>query len=217
MIKRAGGLTPLAFASGALFTRKSVADSEAKQSELFAQSIVRDFASSQLTKEDNKIGIAEVQVIAEILENFEGTGRLLIDLEAAISGDEIADISLEDGDSIAIPTMLSTVTVVGEIRRPGTHSFDAGLDLDDYLGLSAGLTARADNKEIYVVRADGSVLRPTKNWFRFAGGNVGLSPGDTLVVPIDAGFQDNLTLWREVTQVIFNSTAGLASIAAATK
>ena len=41
--------------------------------------------------------------------------------------------------------------------------------------------------------------------------------GDIIVVIIDAGYTDNLTLWREVTQVIFNSTAGLASIAAATK
>jgi polysaccharide export outer membrane protein len=61
------------------------------------------------------------------------------------------------------------------------------------------------------------VLRPTKSWILFAGGNASLSPGDTIVVPIDAGYTDNLTLWREVTQVIFNSTAGLASIVAATK
>jgi polysaccharide export outer membrane protein len=44
-----------------------------------------------------------------------------------------------------------------------------------------------------------------------------LSAGDTIVVPVDAGYTDNLTLWREVTQVIFNSTAGLASVVAATK
>ena len=107
--------------------------------------------------------------------------------------------------------------MVGEIRRPGTHTFQAGLDLNDYLGLSAGLTARAEEKELYVVRADGSVLRPSKSWFRFAGGKSTLSPGDTIVVPIDAGYTDNLTLWREVTQVIFNTTAGLASIAAVTR
>jgi polysaccharide export outer membrane protein len=217
VIERAGGLTQTAFAGGAVFTRESVAELEAKQSKRFAQSIIRDFASSQLTKEDNKIGIAEVQAIAEILENFEGSGRLLVDVEAALSGDALANLTLEDGDTLTLPGRVSTVTVVGEIRRPGTHTFQAGLDLDDYLGLSAGLTARADDKEIYVVRADGSVLRPTKSWFRFTGGNAGLSPGDTLVVPINAGYTDNLTLWREVTQVIFNSTAGLASIVAATK
>jgi len=217
VIKRAGGLTSSASRDGAVFTRDSIAELEATRSKQFAQSIIRDFASSQLTKEDNTIGIAEVQVIAEILENFEGAGRLLVDIEAAMSGDALANIVLEDGDALSIPTQVSTVTVVGEIRRPGTHTFQPGLDLNDYLGLSAGMTARADDKEVYIVKANGSVLRPAKSLFRFAGGNGALRPGDTIVVPVDAGYTDNLTLWREVTQVIFNSTAGLASVVAATK
>ena len=217
VIKRAGGLTASASRDGAVFTRDSIAELEATRSKQFAQSIIRDFASSQLTKEDNTIGIAEVQVIAEILENFEGAGRLLVDIEAAMSGDALANIVLEDGDALSIPTQVSTVTVVGEIRRPGTHAFQSGLDLNDYLGLSAGMTARADDKEVYIVKANGSVLRPAKSLFRFAGGNGALRPGDTIVVPVDAGYTDNLTLWREVTQVIFNSTAGLASVVAATK
>jgi polysaccharide export outer membrane protein len=217
VIKRAGGLTQSSFPIGAIFTRESIAELEDMRSKQFAQSILRDFASSQLTKEDNNIEIEEVQAIAAILENFEGAGRLLVDVEAAMSGDSLANIVLEDGDSLIIPEQISTVTVVGEIRRPGTHTFQAGLDLDDYLALSAGLTARAENKELYVVRADGSVLRPATSWLRFKGGNDLISPGDTIVVPIDAGYTDNLTLWREVTQVVFNTTSGLASMILVTK
>jgi len=217
VIERAGGLTQTAFPNGAIFSRVSVAELETVRSKQFAQSIVRDFASSQLTKENTNIGIADVQAIAEILESFEGAGRLLVDVEAAMSGDGLANIILQDGDSLIIPEQISTVTVVGEIRRPGTHTFQSGLDLNDYVGLSAGMTARADAKELYIVKADGSVFRPTKSWILFAGGNAALSPGDTVVVPVDVGYTDNLTLWREVTQVIFNSTAGLASIVAATK
>ena len=89
--------------------------------------------------------------------------------------------------------------------------------MNDYLGLSAGLTARAENKELYIVRADGSVLRPTTSWLRFSGGNNSINPGDTIVVPIDAGYTDNLTLWREVTQVVFNTTSGLASMILVTR
>ena len=217
VIERAGGLTASAFYEGAVFTRESVAEQEGLRSKEFAESIIRDFASSQLTKEDNTIGIDEVKAIADILEKFEGAGRLLVDVGAAMSGDSLANITLEDGDALTIPPRVSTVTVVGEIRRPGTHSFQADLDLEDYLGLSAGLTARADDKELYVVRADGSVLRPTKSWRLFAGGNTSLNPGDTIVVPIDGGYTDNLTLWREITQTIFNTTAGFASMIAVTK
>jgi len=217
VIKRAGGLTQTSFPVGAIFTRESIAELEVERSKQFAQSILRDFASSQLTKEDNNIKIEEVQAIAEILENFEGAGRLLVDVEAAMSGDSLANIVLEDGDTLKIPEQISTVTVVGEIRRPGTHTFQAGLDLSDYLGLSAGLTARAESKELYIVRADGSVLRPTTSWLRFNGDNDLINPGDTIVVPIDAGYTDNLTLWREVTQVVFNTTSGLASMILVTK
>jgi len=217
VIERAGGLTASAFYEGAVFTRESVAKQESLRSKEFARSIIRDFASSQLTKEDNTVGIDEIKAIADILEKFEGAGRLLVDIGAAMSGDSVADITLEDGDTLTIPPRVSTVTVVGEIRRPGTHSFQSELDLEDYLGLSAGLTARADDKELYIVRADGSVLRPTKSWTLFAGGNTSLNPGDTIVVPINTGYTDNLTLWRDITQTIFNTTAGFASMIAVTK
>ena len=217
VIERAGGLTASAFYEGAVFTRESVAKQESLRSKEFAQLIIRDFASSQLTKEDNTVGIDEIKAIADILEKFEGAGRLLVDIGAAMSGDSVADITLEDGDTLTIPPRVSTVTVVGEIRRPGTHSFQSELDLEDYLGLSAGLTARADDKELYIVRADGSVLRPTKSWTLFAGGNTSLNPGDTIVVPINTGYTDNLTLWRDITQTIFNTTAGFASMIAVTK
>lgn len=217
VIARAGGLTLAAFPSGAIFTRESVAAQEASRAKAFSRSVIRNFASSQLTREDNNVGIEEVESIAKILADFKGVGRLLVNIDNALSGDNLADIMLEDGDILDIPSRVSTVTVVGEIRRPGTHTFQAGLDLDDYLGLSAGMTARADDKELYVVRVDGSVFRPAKSWLRFDGADMSLSPGDTVVVPINVGYTDNLTLWREITQVIFNSTAGLASIVAATK
>jgi polysaccharide export outer membrane protein len=217
VITRAGGLTPMAFATGATFTRESLAAQESSRAKEFSQTVIRNFASSQLTREDNSIGIAEVQSIAEVLQEFEGIGRLLVNIDNALGGDNLADITLKDGDSLTIPNLTSTVTVVGEVRRPGTHTFQADLDIHDYLDLSAGMGGRADDKELYIVRADGSVFRPTKSWLRFDGAGTSLNPGDTIVVPINRGYTDNLSLWREVTQVLFNSTAGLASIVAATK
>ena len=216
VLRRAGGLTEDAFPIGTVFTRESIAELETQRAREFAQSIIRDFAASQLTKEDKDIEISEVNSVAEKLDEFTGSGRLLVDIEAALAGDGLADIRLEDGDSIIIPPRVSTVTVVGEIRRPGTHSFREDLDLNDYIGLSAGMTARADDKELYVVRADGSVLRPESSWVRYTA-DANLRPGDTIVVPIDSDYTNNIKLWREITQIVFNSTSGLAAIAAATK
>ena len=78
------------------------------------------------------------------------------------------------------------------------------------------MTARADDTELYVVRADGSVLRPESSWVRYTA-EAELRPGDTIVVPIDSDYTNNIKLWREITQIVFNSTSGLAAIAAATK
>ena len=217
VLARAGGLTSTAFAQGAVLERESVAEQETARAQDFSRSILRSAASALLTKEENSLDIASVQAIAKILQDFEGAGRLLVDVEAAISGDNLANIPVENGDRLVIPQQTSTVTVVGEIRRPGTHSYQSGLNVKDYLGLSAGMTARADDKELYIVKANGSVVRPSASWIRFTNKQAALSPGDTIVVPIDAGYTNNLTLWRDVTQVIFNSTAGLASIVAASK
>ena len=216
VIRRAGGLNEDAFAPGTVFTRRSVAALETLRAKEFAQSIVRDFAVSQLTKEEQQIDIQEVTAVADKLDEVVGIGRLLIDVEAALAGDSLADLRLEDGDKLIFPLVTSTVTVVGEIRRPGTHSFQQDLDINDYIGLSAGMTARADDQELYIVKSDGSVLRQKSSWVRFTA-NVALDPGDTIVVPIDSDYTNNIKLWREITQIVFNSTAGLASIAAATR
>jgi polysaccharide export outer membrane protein len=216
VIQRAGGLTEDAFAAGTVFTRESIAALETLRARQFAQSIVRDFAASQLTKEEKQIDIGEITSVADKLDEFVGAGRLLVDVDAALAGDQLANIRLEDGDKLTVPPRTSTVTVVGQIRRPGTHSFQQDLDLDDYIGLSAGMTARADDKELYIVKSDGSVLRQKSSWVRFTA-DVALDPGDTIVVPIDSNYTNNIKLWREITQIVFNSTAGLASIAAATR
>jgi len=216
VIQRAGGLTEDAFAAGTVFTRKSIAALETLRAREFAQSIVRDFAASQLTKEEKQIDIDEITSVADKLDEFVGAGRLLVDVDAALAGDRLANIRLEDSDKLIVPPRTSTVTVVGEIRRPGTHSFQQDLDLNDYIGLSAGMTARADDKELYIVKSDGSVLRQKSSWVRFTA-DAALNPGDTIVVPIDSDYTNNIKLWREITQIVFNSTAGLASIAAATR
>ena len=75
-----------------------------------------------------------------------------------MSGDLNADLEVDDGDRLVIPVLSNTVSVVGEVKRQGTHSFQGELNLDDYIDLSAGLTRRADDGGIYIVKANGSVV-----------------------------------------------------------
>lgn len=213
IVRRAGGLTDKAFAPGAVFTRETIADIETERAKEFAESVRRDFAASVLTEETITASFADIQQIADSLEKFEGQGRLLVRLNQALNGDDGADIALMDGDKLVIPQKSNTVTVVGEVRRQGTHSFEQGLSLDDYLGLSAGMTARADDGAVYIVRADGSVSVPDTSWTRFSANNSKLMPGDTIVVPVDSQHKESIALWRDITQIIYQGTVAIAAVA----
>ena len=138
VIDRAGGFTDNASPESAVFTRKAVAALEAERAAQFAQDIQTTFATRLLTEETTTQGMAEISQIVSSLQSVEGAGRLLIDLPAAMSGDLNADLEVEDGDRLVIPVLSNTVSVVGEVKRQGTHSFQGELTLDDYIDLSAG-------------------------------------------------------------------------------
>ena len=157
--------------------------------------------------------MAEISQIVSSLQAIEGEGRVLIDLTAAMSGDLNADLEVEDGDQLVIPVLSNTVSVVGEVKRQGTHSFQAEFTLDDYIDLSAGFTRRADDGGIYIVKANGSVVNLSRNLWQFTGSKSSLDPGDTIVVPINTQYKESLASWREITQIIYQSMVSVAAVA----
>ena len=214
VIERAGGLTDLAFPEGAIFNRMVIARREAERAQAFAADIRQTYASRLLTEETTSTGLEEVLLITEQLDTFEGQGRLLIDLPAALSGNAESDYEVEDGDELIIPRSSDTVSVVGEVRQPGTHIFQAGLSVEDYILLSAGVTRRSDESAIYIVRANGSVTTIDSSWWRFSeAGMQTLRPGDSIVVPVDSQHKESLAQWREVTQIIYQGMVSVAALA----
>ena len=214
VIERAGGLTPLAFPEGAVFKRAAVASREAQQARAFARDIRQTFASRLLTEETTSISLAEVKAITDQLDSIEGNGRLLIDLPAALAGRVDADYEVEAGDFLRVPRSSSSVSVVGEVRQPGTHIYQAGLSVQDYIDLSAGTTGRADLGALYVVRANGSVASLDSSWWRFThDSSAYLQPGDSIVVPVDSQHKESLAQWREITQILYQSVVAVAAVA----
>lgn len=214
VLMRAGGLEDNAFTEAAIFTRETIAELEALRAKEFAQTVRRDYASSVLTEEENSATFEEVYAITQQLEEFKGQGRLLIDLHGAMKGDVDANITLVDGDKLHVPKRSSTVTIVGEVRRQGSHSFQKALDLQDYITLAAGMTKRADDAGLYIVKANGSVVIPNTSLTSFSQTNTQLQPGDTIVVPVNAQYKDSVPFWRDVTQIIYQGTVAIAAIAA---
>ena len=214
VLMRAGGLEDNAFTEGAIFTRETIAEIEVLRAKEFAQTVRRDYATSVLTEEVNSTTFEEVYAITQQLEKFKGQGRLLIDLHGAMKGDVDANITLVDGDKLHVPKRSNTVTIVGEVRRQGSYSFQEALDLQDYITLGAGMTKRADDAGLYIVKANGSVVIPNTSLTSFSQSNTQLQPGDTIVVPVNAQYKDSVPFWRDVTQIIYQGTVAIAAIAA---
>jgi hypothetical protein len=76
--------------------------------------------------------------------------------------------------------------------------------------MSGGLTPRADDKHIYIVRADGSVVTSAgARWFR---NSPDIQPGDTIVAPLDTERMRPLPFWTSVTQIIYHLAISVAAV-----
>jgi len=96
------------------------------------------------------------------------------------------------------------------VQSATSHLYDPGFARDDYIRMSGGTTQKADDRRIYVVRANGSVETGSgSRWFRNAGS---IQPGDTIVVPLDAERMRPLPLWTAVTTIIFNLAVAVAAV-----
>jgi polysaccharide export outer membrane protein len=122
-----------------------------------------------------------------------------------------SDVTLRNGDRLAVPRITQEVSVLGEVQSPTSHLYRPGMTRDDYVGLSGGATTRADRKSIYVVRADGSVVGTGAGWLHPSTPDI--HAGDTVVVPLDAGKMRPLPLWTAVTTIIYNLAVATAAVA----
>jgi len=215
VIKRAGGLTAEADATAAIFTRESLQIKEQQQidrigAELKNQATVLS-VSSDSNSDTGNISATETEQLVNRLQNTQAVGRLVINLPRLLANNPNTDIRLDNGDALYIPKIKQSVSVLGEVQYSASHIYDENVTVDQYISHSGGTKARADNERIYIIKADGSVmLRNNSNWFS---NNNTLSPGDSIVVPLDLEYTDNMTLWATGTQIIYQTAVAIAAIA----
>ena len=208
VLQRAGGLTDKAFPEGAIFLRESLRKKESEQIEMLARRLEADLAtlSLQSAAEGGTQTLDTGTALLEQLRNTEAVGRLVIDLDSQ------SGIELSDGDELLIPPHTQMVSVLGETQRNTSHLYDESLSRDDYINLSGGLTLRADERRIYVVRASGAVVTSRRSKWLGRGGRVDIRPGDTIVVPLDADRMRPMTFWTNVTQILYQGALAVAAI-----
>ena len=212
VIERAGGLTKLAYTEAAVFTRSGLREQESKQLEELRQRLRADVATKSLekTNEGKSESLEDSEKILAELDASKAIGRLVIDL-AGILDRTMDDVTLKDGDLLAIPEYRQEVSVVGEIQHPSSHLYNRNHTIADYVDLSGGVNYRADRKRLYVVKADGSVSLPGRSgWFKRR--HINVEPGDTIVVPLDIDRRRSLTVWGEASAIIYQVALGAAAL-----
>lgn len=220
VLERAGGLTSLAYTGGSVFTRRELQLREQEQIDRLAERLQSDLAATALqATAANQAGAGQAlsvgQSLLTQLKTTKAVGRLVIDLDTVMKsrpGDS-HDIALRDGDILMIPKVRQEVTVIGEVQNMTSHFYRQNLSRDDYISLSGGLTRKADRNRIFVVRANGGVLtNENSGWFRRSS-QVAISPGDTIVVPLDTERMPALALWQAASQIVYSMAIAAAAVA----
>lgn len=220
LMQRAGGPTDMAFTRGSVFTRESLRERELRQIEALAARLEREISAVALqttqiptaTPQRAADAVLVGESLLEALRDSKPVGRLVIDLERAMTSPGSSyDVVLKDGDELIVPALTQEVTVLGEVQVGTSHLYEPGLGRADYIEMSGGTTAKADDRRTYVVRADGSVGGTRSNrWFRHDGGPV--RPGDTIVVPLAADRIPALPMWQAVTTIVYNLAVAAAAV-----
>jgi protein involved in polysaccharide export with SLBB domain len=194
VIRRAGGFRSTAYPQGAVLTRPEVASLEEKSRQELIQQIEAGAASARMASRADAGGQgANLQAIQQQqehvltrLRNQPATGRLVIHIDSDIdrwAGTPV-DIEVRNGDKLHVPKRPGFILVSGQVYNPAAITFIPGHSAEWYLKRAGGSTSIANRKEIFIIRANGSVIgRGEQGLFQHSVLSTRLDPGDTIVVP----------------------------------
>lgn len=197
LVERAGGLTPKAYLYGSEFTRASTRALQQQRIDEYVQSIkmsiqrgalelVASPAASQKDMASSSLAAGMERDLLASLREIRATGRIVLEFKPDSSGvSSLSNLPLENGDTFVVPSVPSTVNVVGAVYDQNSFLYTPGQRVGAYLRLAGGPNKNADRKHSFVIRADGEVISyamsrgPWGNRFD----DLRMNPGDTIVVP----------------------------------
>jgi protein involved in polysaccharide export with SLBB domain len=229
LIEKAGGLTADAYLFGAGFYREEVRQSQlrnldqlVRRLEMQTQTKLSASAASVSANPD-AAGGAQLRLAAETkaqeqalqrLRSLKPTGRIMLGLQPADKPDALPPIKLESQDRLVIPAKPDFVYVLGSVNTEASLLWRSGRTVQYYLDQS-GLTSGADKDEMFIVRADGSVLSDNGGW----GSGVGkatVQPGDLIVLPEKTDHETSWSVFtrnaKDISQIIYQFSLGAAAI-----
>ena len=224
VLRRAGGFRDTAYPAGAVLLRDQVRELEEKSRAELVRQIETTSAAARLsvnaTNSDqaNQLQMVQQQQdqILSRLKSQPATGRLVIRITSDIDSwaGTPADIEVRRGDVLRIPKRPGFVLVSGQVYNASAITFVPGKSAGWYLQHAGGATSLANRKEIFVIRANGSVVgRRSGDWYDHDVLSTRMEPGDVVVVPQKVNGPS--MLWRNllVTAQIASSIAITAAVA----
>jgi polysaccharide biosynthesis/export protein len=224
LLTRAGGLTKLAYPSGAVFQRPSVArlqqtayshEADDLQEQLMASvaqggSVLTSASGQALGLSPEAAGFLEDVITQLRMKTADGRISIVAD-PVTLAANPQADIELQPGDRLFIPRRPSEVMVTGEVLSPGNYRYTPKLTVADYIGLSGGYNRYADDDHVFVINPDGTAKSVSDDILNFS--PTGLAPGSMIVVPRDLKPLDLGALTVTVAKVFSDFALSAASIA----
>jgi protein involved in polysaccharide export with SLBB domain len=194
VLMRAGGMLPTAYPSGAILIREQVKDLEQKSRDELVRQIEANAAEARLApgvSSANGAGVLQLikdqqsQILTD-LKSHPPVGRMVIHIDSDIQSwaNTPVDIELRRGDVLTIPKQPGFVLVSGQVYNATALTFTPGKSAAWYLSRAGGTNSTANRKEIFVIRANGTVVgRRSGTWFEGDVLSTKLNPGDVIVVP----------------------------------
>ncbi|MBP3251027.1 MAG: SLBB domain-containing protein, partial [Prevotella sp.] len=160
VIKKAGGLSKTAFASGARLLRQRTPE------ELARQEALREAAKRSSGKDSIDINKIDMSATYPVGINLK---------EALAHPGSDADVVLREGDRIIVPEYSGTVKINGEVMYPNTVGFVEGMSLKDYINQAGGYNDNARKRQTYIIYMNGNVAKADRKHKP--------APGCEIVVP----------------------------------
>lgn len=194
VLQRCGGFLSTAYPAGAVLIREQVKGLEESSRDELIRQIEANSAAARLSPSlsgSNAANAIEMiktqqeQVITD-LKGHPPTGRMVIHISSDVDrwANTSADIELRPGDILTIPKQPGFVLITGQVYNTTALTFTPGKTAGWYLSRAGGTNASADRKDVFIIRANGSVVG--RHSGGFLSGDVlsaRLNPGDVVVVP----------------------------------
>jgi protein involved in polysaccharide export with SLBB domain len=198
LVTRAGGLTPQAYLYGSQFSRESTRREQQQRLDEYVSALSYQIEISGSNKATSVVSPQEAMTVGASvssqrelvnrLREIRATGRIVLHIDPFKSDvGSLPDLPLEDGDRFVVPPVPSTVGIVGAVYDPNSFVYQAHKLAGDYLRNAGGPNRNADRRQIFIIRADGSVVSKQyldrTLWADDKFNREAIYPGDTIIVP----------------------------------